>query len=51
MALTQEQTYKNQNLPEPGHEQDTVFSAAVPSSILSSLPCLPQARRDAQAGS
>jgi hypothetical protein len=51
LGLTQEQTFKNRNLPAPGHEQDTVFSAALPSSILSSLPCLPQARRDAQAAS
>jgi hypothetical protein len=51
MSLTQEQTFKNRNLPGPGHEQDTVFSAALPSSILSSLPCLPQARREAEAAS
>lgn len=44
MALTQQQTYKNQNLPEPGHEHDPVFDAALPSSILSKLPCLPEAR-------
>jgi hypothetical protein len=44
LDLTQEDTYKNQNLPEPGHEGDTVFAAALPSSILSRLPCLPEAR-------
>jgi hypothetical protein len=44
MGLTQQDTYKNQNLPEPGHEGDTVFAAALPSSILSRLPCLPEAR-------
>jgi hypothetical protein len=44
MGLTQQQTYKNQNLPLPGHEQDLVFDAALPSSILSKLPCLPEAR-------
>jgi hypothetical protein len=44
LDLTQEDTYKNQNLPEPGHEGDTVFGAALPSSILSRLPCLPEAR-------
>jgi hypothetical protein len=44
LSLTQQQTYKNQNLPEPGHEQDTVFEAALPSSMLAALPCLPQAR-------
>jgi hypothetical protein len=43
-SLTQEQTYKNANTPAPGHEQDRVFSAAFPSSMLSRLPCLPQAR-------
>ena len=43
LDLTQEETYKNQNLPRPGHERDTVFSAALPSSILASLPCLPGA--------
>ena len=44
-GLTQEETYKNQNLPQPGREQDTVFAAALPSSILSALPCLPEASR------
>ncbi len=44
LELTQADTYKNQNLPVPGHEQDAVFAAALPSSILSSLPCLPEAR-------
>jgi predicted AlkP superfamily pyrophosphatase or phosphodiesterase len=44
LDLTQEDTFKNQNLPAPGHEQDRVFAAALPSSILSSLPCLPEAR-------
>jgi len=44
LDLTQEDTYKNQNLPEPGREDETVFAAALPSSILSRLPCLPEAR-------
>jgi predicted AlkP superfamily pyrophosphatase or phosphodiesterase len=44
LDLTQQDTYKNQNLPRPGHEGDTVFAAALPSSILSTLPCLPEAR-------
>jgi hypothetical protein len=44
MDLTQQDTYKNQNLPVPGHEGDTVFAAVLPSSILSRLPCLPEAR-------
>jgi type I phosphodiesterase/nucleotide pyrophosphatase len=43
-SLTQEQTYKNANVPAPGHEQDRVFDAAFPSSMLSALPCLPEAR-------
>ncbi len=43
LGLTQEQTYKNQNLPQPGHEQAPVFAAALPSSILGKLPCLPEA--------
>jgi hypothetical protein len=44
MSLTQEQTYKNENAPAAGHERDTVFEAALPSSMLSALPCLPEAR-------
>jgi hypothetical protein len=44
LDLTQEQTYKTRNVPAPGREQDTVFAAALPSSILSGLPCLPEAR-------
>jgi hypothetical protein len=44
LELTQADTYKNRNVPAPGHEDDTVFAAALPSSILSSLPCLPEAR-------
>lgn len=43
-GLTQSQTYKNNNVPEPGHEGDTVFAAALPSVMLSRLPCLPEAR-------
>ncbi|HEU4527487.1 MAG TPA: alkaline phosphatase family protein [Actinomycetota bacterium] len=44
LDLTQQDTYKNQNVPQPGQEDDTVFAAAMPSSILSALPCLPEAR-------
>jgi hypothetical protein len=44
MGLTQEQTYKNRNVPVTGHENDPVFAAAFPSSMLSGLPCLPEAR-------
>jgi hypothetical protein len=44
VRMTQQQTFKNQNTPVPGHEGDAVFSAAFPSSMLSRLPCLPEAR-------
>jgi hypothetical protein len=44
LDLTQADTYKNRNVPVPGHEGDAVFAAALPSSILSTLPCLPEAR-------
>ena len=44
LDLTQQETYKNQNLPVVGHEQDPVFAAVLPSSILGRLPCLPEAR-------
>lgn len=47
LSLTQADTFKNRNVPEPGHEGDTVFAAALPSSILSALPCLPEARASA----
>ena len=47
LELTQADTYKNQNHPAPGHEEDTVFAAALPSPLLSSLPCLPEARAGA----
>ena len=45
MNLTQAQTTKVGRAPTPGHENDTVFSAALPSSMLSKLPCLPEARQ------
>jgi hypothetical protein len=44
VRMTQQQTFKNRNTPVPGHEDDAVFSAAFPSSMLSRLPCLPEAR-------
>jgi predicted AlkP superfamily pyrophosphatase or phosphodiesterase len=44
VRMTQQQTFKNRNTPVPGHEGDAVFSAAFPSSMLSGLPCLPEAR-------
>ncbi|HEX6329927.1 MAG TPA: alkaline phosphatase family protein [Actinomycetota bacterium] len=43
LDLTQAETYKGQRVPEPGLEDETVFAAALPSSILSQLPCLPEA--------
>lgn len=50
LELTQADTYKNRNLPRPGHEGDPVFAAALPSSILSGLPCLPEARASTSSG-
>jgi hypothetical protein len=44
LSLTQEQTYKNQNVPVAGHEGETVFDAALPSTMLAALPCLAEAR-------
>lgn len=44
VGLTQEETYKNENLPAPGREGERVFAAALPSSILDRLPCLADAR-------
>ncbi len=49
-GLTQGQTYKNQNLPAPGREQERVFAAVLPSSILDRLACLAEARADGGAG-
>jgi hypothetical protein len=43
LDLTQEDTYKGQHLPEPGHEDDPVFAAALPSSVMTHLPCLRRA--------
>jgi predicted AlkP superfamily pyrophosphatase or phosphodiesterase len=44
VRMTQQETFKNRNTPVPGHANDAVFSAAFPSSMLSRLPCLPEAR-------
>ncbi|HSJ51269.1 MAG TPA: alkaline phosphatase family protein [Actinomycetota bacterium] len=44
LELTQAETFKGQRVPGPGSEGETVFAAALPSSILSELPCLPEAR-------
>jgi len=35
-----------QDFLNPVHYHDLVFDAALPSSILSKLPCLPEARAD-----
>jgi hypothetical protein len=40
LALTQADTFKNQNVPATGHEDERVFAAALPSSILAALPCV-----------
>jgi hypothetical protein len=47
LGLTQQDTFKNRSVPAPGHEGDKVFAAALPSSILSALPCLPLRNRPA----
>ncbi len=43
-SLTEQETFKNIHTPAPGHGDDTVFATAFPSSIMSRLPCLPEAR-------
>jgi hypothetical protein len=42
-TLTQAQTSGGGVTPNPGQENDPVFSAVFPSSILPDLPCLPEA--------
>jgi hypothetical protein len=44
LGLTQADTVKTGSPTQPGHENDTVFSGAFPSSILGRLPCLPEAQ-------
>jgi hypothetical protein len=44
LGLTQGQTFKSGGEPLPGHENDTVFAGAFPTSLMDRLPCLPQAR-------
>ena len=44
MGLTERQTWRAGEQPAPGHGDDTVFEGALPSSMLSRLPCLPEAR-------
>jgi predicted AlkP superfamily pyrophosphatase or phosphodiesterase len=40
LDLTQADTFKNQHVPEPGHEDDPVVAAALPTAALGDLPCL-----------
>lgn len=44
MSLTEAQTAKAGRPPLPGHENDLVFAGAFPTSLMSQLPCLPEAR-------
>lgn len=44
MRLTRADTYKGSSPPEPSSAGERVFAAALPSSILAGLPCLPEAR-------
>jgi Type I phosphodiesterase / nucleotide pyrophosphatase len=46
MSLTQQDTAGGGVEPEPGHEGDAVFQAVFPSELMTSLPCLPEAKRD-----
>jgi predicted AlkP superfamily pyrophosphatase or phosphodiesterase len=43
-TLTQTETSGGGITPNPGQENDPVFSAVFPSSILPNLPCLPEAK-------
>jgi hypothetical protein len=47
LQLSERDTYKDPSLLVPGREDDPVFAAALPSTILSRLPCLPEARAGA----
>jgi hypothetical protein len=40
LGLTQADTFKKQSVPEPENEDERVFAAALPSSILAALPCI-----------
>jgi hypothetical protein len=44
-TLTQAQTSGGGVLPNPGQENDPVFAAVFPSSMLPDLPCLPEANK------
>ena len=44
LSLTQAQTFKPGREPLPGHEDDTVFAGAFPTSIMDGLPCLRKAQ-------
>jgi hypothetical protein len=43
MTFTQAMTAGSGVVPFPGQENDTVFSAAFPSALMTDLPCLPEA--------
>jgi hypothetical protein len=44
-TLTQAQTSGGGITPNPGQENDPVFAAVFPSSIMENLPCLPEAAK------
>jgi hypothetical protein len=44
-TLTQTETSGGGVVPNPGQENDPVFQAVFPSSILPNLPCLPEAAK------
>jgi len=44
-TLTQAQTSGGGIVPNPGQENDPVFAAVFPSSIMEHLPCLPEAAK------
>ena len=44
-GLTQAETIRVDRQPDPSTGDQRVFSAAFPSSMLSKLPCLPEARQ------
>ena len=43
LGLTQAETFKPGREPLPGHEDDTVFAGAFPTSLMERMPCLPDA--------
>jgi hypothetical protein len=47
-TMTQAQTAGGGVTPQPGRENERVFSAVFPSELMLDLPCLPEATRDGQ---